>query len=377
MTEQWPSESVRVGSSRGRRSRRRGSCIGGRTSWTRCVRHAAARPAAALRRRRRARRQGPRRAASSIKIGFVSPRTGPAAGFGEPDPYVIGLAKKAFAKGLDDRRQELLRRRSSTRTASRPRSAARRSRTTCIHSDSVDLMLATSTPETVNPVSDACRGRRRALHLDGGAVGGVVLRPRREARPALAVQVHVPLLLRRASSSPSPTRTCGRRCTTNKSVGVMWPNDADGNAIRAALGPLLEKAGYTIIDPGAYTGRHERLLGADREVQVGATARSSTPSRSRRTSPPSGGRPPSRATSRRSRRSPRPACSRRRSTSLGADRRQPREPALLLDADLPVHLVADRRSAPTSAAATRRRAASSGTSSSARASRCSTSLPRC
>ena len=32
----------------------------------------------------------------------------------------------------------------------------------------------------------------------------------------------------------------------------MWPNDADGNAIRAALGPLLKKAGYTIVDPGAY-----------------------------------------------------------------------------------------------------------------------------
>jgi branched-chain amino acid transport system substrate-binding protein len=32
----------------------------------------------------------------------------------------------------------------------------------------------------------------------------------------------------------------------------MWPNDADGNAIRAALGPLLTKAGYTIVDPGAY-----------------------------------------------------------------------------------------------------------------------------
>ena len=32
----------------------------------------------------------------------------------------------------------------------------------------------------------------------------------------------------------------------------MWPNDADGNAIRAALGPALTKAGYTIVDPGAY-----------------------------------------------------------------------------------------------------------------------------
>ena len=32
----------------------------------------------------------------------------------------------------------------------------------------------------------------------------------------------------------------------------MYPNDADGNAIRGALAPLLEKAGYTIVDPGAY-----------------------------------------------------------------------------------------------------------------------------
>jgi len=32
----------------------------------------------------------------------------------------------------------------------------------------------------------------------------------------------------------------------------MWPNDADGNAIRAVLGPLLKGAGYTIVDPGPY-----------------------------------------------------------------------------------------------------------------------------
>jgi len=40
---------------------------------------------------------------------------------------------------------------------------------------------------------------------------------------------------------------------TNKKVAVMWPNDSDGNAIRAGLGPLLTKVGFTIVDPGAYT----------------------------------------------------------------------------------------------------------------------------
>ena len=39
---------------------------------------------------------------------------------------------------------------------------------------------------------------------------------------------------------------------TNKKVGVLLPNDADGNAIRGLLLPELEKAGFTIVDPGPY-----------------------------------------------------------------------------------------------------------------------------
>ena len=90
------------------------------------------------------------------------------------------------------------------------------------------------------------------MHLDGGPVGGVVLRPGRQAGPAHAVQVHLPLLLRRRQFDSAYT-TMWPQVTTNKKVGVMWPNDSDGNAIRQELGPLLAKAGYTIVDPGAYT----------------------------------------------------------------------------------------------------------------------------
>src|SRR5437867_12506606 len=38
----------------------------------------------------------PSSSSGSIKIGYVSPITGPAAGFGEPDAYVLSLAKEAF-----------------------------------------------------------------------------------------------------------------------------------------------------------------------------------------------------------------------------------------------------------------------------------------
>jgi len=81
---------------------------------------------------------------------------------------------------------------------------------------------------------------------------------------------------------------------TNKKVGVMWPNEADGNAIRANLGPQLQKAGYTIFDPGAYadgTNDYSSQIAYFKKDGVEIFTRSP----SRRTSPRSGGRRRSRA----------------------------------------------------------------------------------
>ncbi len=187
----------------------------------------------------------------TIKIGFVSPLTGPASGFGEPDPYVLGLAKKALAGGLTIGGTKYAVQVIDKDAQSTP-SVAAQVASDLIHSESVDLMLTTSTPEVVNPVSDACEAA--GVPCISTVVPWEAWYFGRGAKPgqALAVPLHLPLLLRcpellrhlHASLAAGPT---------NKVVGVMWPNDADGNAIRGALGPLLEKAGYKIIDPGAYT----------------------------------------------------------------------------------------------------------------------------
>ena len=189
-------------------------------------------------------------ASNTIKIGYVSPITGATAGFGEPDPYVISLARKAFAKGLTIGGKHYSVQIVNRDSQSAPSHAAQVAGD-LIHKENIDLMLATSTPETVNPVADAC-----------------------EAAGVPYITTVVPWeawYYGRGAKSPtkSPFRYGYHFCfgvenfykaythlwpqvPTNKKVGVMWPNDADGNAIRAALGPLLEKAGYTIIDPGAY-----------------------------------------------------------------------------------------------------------------------------
>src|SRR5437763_572018 len=92
--------------------------------------------------------------ANTIKIGFVSPITGATSGFGEPDPYVLSLARKAFAKGFKIGGKSYSVQIVNRDSQSAPSHAAQVAND-LIHSQSVDLILATSTPETVNPVSDA------------------------------------------------------------------------------------------------------------------------------------------------------------------------------------------------------------------------------
>jgi branched-chain amino acid transport system substrate-binding protein len=187
---------------------------------------------------------------NTIKIGFVSPRTGPAAGFGEPDPYVLGLARKALKNGLSIGGTKYTVEVVDKDGQSTP-SVGAQVANDLIHSDNVDLMLTTSTPETVNPVSDACEAA--GVPCISTVVPWEAWYFGRGAKPG----------------QPSPFRYTYHFCfgtqqfqeaythlwpqvKTNKRVGAMWPNDADGNAIRENLGPLLEKAGYKIVDPGAY-----------------------------------------------------------------------------------------------------------------------------
>jgi branched-chain amino acid transport system substrate-binding protein len=64
------------------------------------LRLASAGSAATLAGLRPARAHGQGQAGRPIKIGYVSPQTGPLAGFGEADAFVIGGVRKSVGKGL-------------------------------------------------------------------------------------------------------------------------------------------------------------------------------------------------------------------------------------------------------------------------------------
>jgi branched-chain amino acid transport system substrate-binding protein len=186
----------------------------------------------------------------SIKIGYVSPITGATSGFGEPDPYVIGLARKAFQSGLSiggtNYSVEIV-----TRDSQSSPSVSAQVANDLISGQKVDLMLTTSTPETVNAVSAACESAGvpcvstvvpwQAWYLGLGGKVGQSTTFKYIFHYCFGVEQFFNAYTHLWPQVP-----------TNKKVGVMYPNDADGNAIRQALAPALQAAGYTIVDPGPY-----------------------------------------------------------------------------------------------------------------------------
>ncbi|WP_028747147.1 ABC transporter substrate-binding protein [Rhizobium mesoamericanum] len=186
----------------------------------------------------------------TLKVGFISPRTGPLGGFGETDAYVLDLARKALANGLQAGGKTWKVQILDQDTQSDPSRAGQLAKD-LINNQAIDLMLAVSTPETINPVADACEASGipclstvmpwEAWYFGRGAKPGAPSPFKWTYHFGFGVEE-----FHKAYVSQ------WNLIETNKKVGVMYPNDADGNAIRAHLAPALAKAGFTIIDPGAY-----------------------------------------------------------------------------------------------------------------------------
>jgi branched-chain amino acid transport system substrate-binding protein len=99
--------------------------------------------------------QSGRAAGRTVKIGMVSPQTGPIAAFGEADQFVLAGARKALAGGIkiagEDHAVEIIYKDSQSNPNRASEVAAQ-----LINNDKVDIMVASSTSDTVNPVSDQC-----------------------------------------------------------------------------------------------------------------------------------------------------------------------------------------------------------------------------
>ena len=184
---------------------------------------------------------------AKIKMGYVSPQSGPLAAFSEADSFIIN---NFLASSGDD--FEVIVKDSQ----SNPNRAAEVAKELIID-DEIDLMLVASTPETTNPVATTCEA---------------------EEVPVIStVAPWQPYFIGQQGNPGDPGSwepfdysfhffwglediiavfmNMWNQLDTNKQVGGLYPNDGDGNAWGdpvVGFPPVLEAQGYTLTDPGRY-----------------------------------------------------------------------------------------------------------------------------
>ncbi|MFM7445060.1 MAG: ABC transporter substrate-binding protein [Tabrizicola sp.] len=185
---------------------------------------------------------------AKIRIGYVSPQSGPLAGFAESDAYNI----EAFLASEAGANFEVI----AKDSQSDPNRAAAVAKELIVD-DEVNLMVVASTPETTNPVATTCE-----------AEGMPVISTMAPWQPWFIGQQGNP-------GDPASWKPFNyafhyfwgledviavflnmwNQVATNKVVGGLFPNDADGNAWgdpNVGVGPGFAAQGYTLTDPGRY-----------------------------------------------------------------------------------------------------------------------------
>lgn len=190
-------------------------------------------------------------AADVVKIGYVSPQTGPLAPFGEADKWVIDQMKAAFKDGVTiagKKHEVQIILKDSQSNPNRAGEVA----SDLILKDKVALILTAGTPETANPVSDA------AELNEVPCVSSVVpWQPwffGRKGDPAKGFNYTYHIFWGLEDVIGNYTNGW-KTVATNKKVGGLFPNDGDGNAWgdkELGFPKPLSSMGFSLTDPGRF-----------------------------------------------------------------------------------------------------------------------------
>jgi branched-chain amino acid transport system substrate-binding protein len=186
-----------------------------------------------------------------LKIGYVSPETGPLAPYGEADAFITDAILKRTKGGIMSggaiRPVEILVRDSQSSPNRCAEVAA-----SLIKSDQVDIMLVAGSADTVNPVADQCEINQVPCVSTDAPWQPYFFG--RGANPAKAFDwtYHFFWGIELVTQV-----TCDEfdDVPTNHVVGLLCGNDVEGNLEsdpQRGFPPTLEARGYKVIDPGRF-----------------------------------------------------------------------------------------------------------------------------
>ncbi|MCF2904657.1 ABC transporter substrate-binding protein [Octadecabacter sp. CECT 8868] len=187
----------------------------------------------------------------TLRVGHVSPRTGPLAGFAEADDYILEGIQAAFSGGIENNGKSYNIEIISKDSQSNPNRAAEVA-ADLILGDEVDIIVAASTPDTVNPVADQAEINEvpcvttdcpwQPYFFGRNGVPGEGFQSTYHF--FFGIEDWIAATLDMWSKADMGTQVAG-----------LFPNDADGNAFgdpERGLPPAMAAAGYTVTDPGRY-----------------------------------------------------------------------------------------------------------------------------
>jgi branched-chain amino acid transport system substrate-binding protein len=187
---------------------------------------------------------------ANFKIGYVSPQTGPLAGFGEADSFIVEKAKAAFA-GIKNHGKpvnvEVIVKDSQSNS-----NRAAEVTVELIERNKVDLIVASSAPDTTNPVADQCE-----LSETPCITTVCPWQPYffgRNGDPATGFNYTYHFFWGLEDVTENYINLW-KGSGVGKTIGGLFPNDADGNAWgdpKLGFPKPLADAGYKLVDPGRY-----------------------------------------------------------------------------------------------------------------------------
>src|ERR1700747_3761669 len=184
-----------------------------------------------------------------IKIGHVSPQTGPLAPFAEADSFILDQIRTVLAKGITNGgvtyEVEIISKDSQSNT-----NRASEVTADLILKDKVDLLVGSSTPETTNPVADQAEANETPCITDNAPWQSYFFGRHGTPDKGFTWTYH---FFWGVEDIIASFFALWKSVETNKVVGVLFPNDEDGNALgdaKVGFPPAIQEAGYKLIDTG-------------------------------------------------------------------------------------------------------------------------------
>jgi branched-chain amino acid transport system substrate-binding protein len=184
----------------------------------------------------------------TIKIGFISPETGQLSVFTQSNGYVLAQVRSALAKGLTIGGKKY----SVEIISQDSQSSSARAATVAsalVQQDSVDMLIATATPETVIPVSAQAEA--------SGVPCVLTICPWEQwyykSSGAANTFKYSYMYFLGTQEETNLFASVWQKASTNHVVGGLWPDDVDGAGFEKYMKPKISSLGWKVVPSGAYT----------------------------------------------------------------------------------------------------------------------------